>query len=117
MYVDETGSDDQPTGQGMTVDPDKINTLVSGLEAEIADLRLWQQESLAKVTDVPNLGEDPCSQSLARVLSMNGKSAGNAAQAYIAQLQTVADQLRQSATDYGLVEERNEGEFRRRGPE
>lgn len=114
MYVDETGSDDQPTGQGMTVDPDKIQALVSGFEAELADLKAWRQDALGKLQDVPNLGEDPCSMSLARVLSMNGQAAGDAARAYIDQLQTVVDQLRESSADYGLLEERNEGEFRRR---
>lgn len=112
MYVDETGVNaGQPLG--MTVSPDKLVRLMEGIETERDRLREWLLNNETALTRIDQPGTDLCSRDTVAVFSENGQSAIERAGLYVDQLDNVVTELRNSARDYGLIEDDNTDNFRR----
>jgi hypothetical protein len=111
LYVDTGEGAGQPLG--VTVSPDKLVRLMEGIETERDRLRTWLRENRLPLTDIRAPGNDPCSRDTVTVFSQNGESAVEKADAYVTQLTNVIIELRNSARDYGLIEDENTDNFRR----
>ena len=111
MYVDTGEGAGQPLG--MTVSPDKLVSLMEGIETERDRLQTWLRENRSPLTEITAPGNDLCSRDTVAVFAQNGGSAIEKASIYVEQLESVITELRNSARDYGLIEDDNADNFRR----
>lgn len=112
MYIDTgaTPGSGQPTS--MAVSPDKLLQLAQGLESQVENITTWLRQHHLDLAEIPPPGNDPCSRDTMAVLSQNGKTAVEAAEAYLLQLRTMANKMQESAASYGLLEDATTVKFR-----
>jgi len=115
MFVD-TGADSSPGTGRMIVDPAKLTQLKKGIEDEVTQVREWLKANRDPMTKIDAPGHDPCSVDTMGVMSQNGLTAIDKANAYLVRLKMVAEKLNESALAYGVTEDNNAAAFRQ-GPE